>query len=596
MNFSNDFKKLGTGLTGIASVAEKYEVDCGRSWTTLSAQTLIPIIGGGIDCVLAYIMGENAISGTDMAGAVLVTQTQASSTVEIPYKQNGVTMTVIVNCAENGQLRGCVKTGKNIVGTVLSNIGKKNGLPVAEHAIFLSAIRAACKLEGEVAQLISVLDDSYKSNGNLSGQEKLVLRVAERITNLFEIGTLGYNAQYGSLSVLGDQSLKSGVFAGEVIFGNPQYICGNASAGGSSSMGGSFKDAMQMKVFADWRKDHPRTEDEKILIPEFPEDMPVREETIVYARKYIASQGMRTPMNNFLLRGETAAGKSVSAEQAAALLGMPFLRFVCGSGTDQSDLMSRFVPVSGGAGAEELPDLDEIQYMPDEAYRKITGEEKLDATPADAFKVYTEAVKVAAGENSGAPQFKLVESNLIRAMRKGWMCEVQEMSRVKDPGIFVSLNEYDHPGALIPLADGTYARRHKEALIVYTDNVGYISCRPVDPSVIRRMSLVIDFKPLDKSDVLKRVAYNVPSFKDKKLLNDIYAVWAALRKHIAENDISGTCSVTELERWAQAIVLDDMGNIYQNCLQCVISKISSDPEEQVEMENTVLAQAFSPDA
>lgn len=107
------------------------------------------------------------------------------------------------------------------------------------------------------------------------------------------------------------------------------------------------------------------------------------------------------------------------------------------------------------------------------------------------------------------------------------------------------------------------------------------------------MSLVIDFQPMSEGDVLRRVAYNVPDFKDKAMLKKIYDVWSALRKHIAENDISGACSVTELERWAQAIVLDEMSNIYRNCKQCVISKISSDPEEQAEMENSVLAQAFS---
>lgn len=596
MLYSNEFKKIQGDSVASAYATAAGSPDAAAFWAGKAKEKQkypLPVNGGAIDCVLAYIMGDKAVRGTNLAQAALVKQGEASSTAEISHTKNGAVSTVVVNCAENGNLRACVKQGANISGAVLSSVGKKNGLPVAEHAIFLSAISTAEHMEAGVKQRMEDLVDAYGASGNILGHENVVVEVANMINDLFENNLIGYNAQYGSLAILSDQIIKSGTLGGDVVFGKPQYVNGGSSATGGSGAARTFKEAMNMKMFADWRAKHPRTEGEKMLIPEFPDDMPVREETIIYARKYVVSQGMRTPMNNFLLRGETAAGKSVSAEQAAALLGMPFLRFVCGSGTDQSDLMSRFVPVSDSAAFSDLPDLDEIYYCPDEAYKQITGEEKPDATPDDAFKAYTNAVKAEAGEKSGAPQFKLVESNLVRAMRKGWICEVQEMSRVKDPGIFVSLNEYDHPGALIPLADGTYARRHQEALIIYTDNVGYISCRPVDPSVIRRMSLVIDFQPMSEGDVLRRVAYNVPDFKDKAMLKKIYDVWSALRKHIAENDISGACSVTELERWAQAIVLDEMSNIYRNCKQCVISKISSDPEEQAEMENSVLAQAFS---
>ena len=81
--------------------------------------------------------------------------------------------------------------------------------------------------------------------------------------------------------------------------------------------------------------------------------------------------------------------------------------------------------------------------------------------------------------------------------------------------------------AVIPLANGGYVRRHPDALCIYTDNVGYVSCRPVDPSVIRRMALIIDSYEMPEKTVLARVKYNT-GIKDKNLLKVMYDTWKKL--------------------------------------------------------------------
>lgn len=114
------------------------------------------------------------------------------------------------------------------------------------------------------------------------------------------------------------------------------------------------------------------------------------------------------------------------------------------------------------------------------------------------------------------------------------------------------------------------------------------SCRPVDPSVIRRCAFVIDSYELTKETLLARVRYNT-GFPDKDLLEKMYTVWLAISKHCKENDITeGSISATELEMWAQSVQVDGMSNVRENCRCCVVSKATSVVEEQEEIMGSVV--------
>ena len=72
-------------------------------------------------------------------------------------------------------------------------------------------------------------------------------------------------------------------------------------------------------------------------------------------------------------------------------------------------------------------------------------------------------------------RYKFVESNYVKALEHGYIVEVQEISRIRDAGVLVGLNEYDRAGAMIPLVDGRFVRRHPDAMVVYTDIMGFWS-------------------------------------------------------------------------------------------------------------------------
>lgn len=386
----------------------------------------------------------------------------------------------------------------------------------------------------------------------------------------------------GNVNVLGKSNFNNGVYAdAQVVFGSPSFLANGNTSAVIKANPKTFGEAK-----AEFEKYHTRkwSSEEQMLIPQFPNKYPISPEVLKLARRYVQTRSSGFPMVNFLWRGVTAYGKSTGVKMIAALLNMPLVRMTCNSTMNTQDFLSEFVPDNGTAAMGAVPTVEQMYLDPEGSYEMLTGVYKAGVTSDDCLKELTQR----AARSSGSPRFKLVASNYVKALSRGWIVEIQEMGRVRDPGVLVGLNEYNEPGAIIPLADGGYVRRHPEALCIYTDNVGYASCRAVDQSVIRRMSLVIDSYEIPKATVLARVKYNT-GMKDRQLLEKMYTVWTRLVAYCKSHDINeGSLSVAELENWAMCVSLDGNENLYQDCVDCVISKITNDIDTQCEIKSAVL--------
>lgn len=377
---------------------------------------------------------------------------------------------------------------------------------------------------------------------------------------------------------------------------------------------------------------------EKMMIPTFPEDMPVMPETIRMAKRIIGTRDAVNPVSNLMWRGVTAYGKSTGTRQLAAILNVPFFVQTCHPGMEITEFKSTWVPVSEDdnieldmdcitiTGGNELPEnvakavahveaMEKEQrqeflsgsnfYMtammdPEGASFELFGEEvvmepeELCAVYADVVSEFRERpmrVKISQLEtdNSGEkkkkkkenkPGFKHIISPYLKAIINGYIVEIQEPSRIRDSGVLVGLNEYDHAGAVIHLMNGAMARRHKDAICIFSDNVGYASCRPIDPSVLRRMGMIIDSYELSEKMVKDRTRRNT-GCKDTKLLNKCYKLWYSVKEFTEQNSITdGSVSPMELERFVQAMMLDGEDFLEDNLNDCVISKATCDIDAQ----------------
>ena len=372
----------------------------------------------------------------------------------------------------------------------------------------------------------------------------------------------------GNVDLLPQQTVEAGACRGTVLAGTSTVLmCGAAS----ESMAKAMKMADAKALFKGWADKQSWSKEEQDLIPSFPDDFPVLPEVIRMAERYVGTRELSRPWNNFAWRGSTSYGKSTGVEQLAAILNMPLLRMTCNSTMETQSFLSEFVPTSAAdSAARQLPSFNEMALDPESAYETLTGQSKENATGEDCLKAYADAVLAMSGGKTSF--FKLVESPFVVALSRGYILEIQEFSRIKDSGVLVGLNEYDRPGAMIPLVDGGYTRRSENALVVWTDNVGYASCRPVDPSVIRRWSMVIDSYDLPNADV------------------KMYEKWVTLQAFLSDKDITeGSCSVTELEMWAAAVMLDGYKNLAENAESTLISKATSDRKEQELIRSSVFA-------
>jgi hypothetical protein len=377
---------------------------------------------------------------------------------------------------------------------------------------------------------------------------------------------------------------------------------------------------------------------EEMMIPRFPDDMPVMAETLRIARRICNTRNDENPAANFMWRGVTSYGKSTGIKQLAAILNVPLLIQTCHPGMEITEFKSTYVPAGTTEGIElDMSNVSVKETADDDTtkppffdaaltYVKSLPKDKRDEvlspatffmtammdtemateellgkveaiSAADLYWLYSAVctemekaplkAKIAKLEAAGnsekkndEPSFIHVISNYVKALVNGYIIEIQEASRIRDSGVLVGLNEFDRAGAMIPLMNGAIARRHKDAICVITDNVGYASCRPIDSSVLRRQALIIDSYELTKEQLLDRVKRNT-GCHDTGLLELGYKLWSCVKEFCEQNSIvEGSVSPTELERFIQAVHYDGPDSISWNLNDCIISKATSSIEDQ----------------
>lgn len=527
-----------------------------------------------------------------------ITGEMAHYGVEIDM-ENGVTYLATYFASvstEKWELSACKFNPGETVPTQLASIPRRADLPCVDDLLapYLALICVAGAIHESVADMVRAAMEEVRRTTSLNlktSREKPFFtlsqamyalvpesRASMKSTAQLVVDLDGDKISNMTLGFLRGQAMQDA----EVVMGTAPFLRDDAAAVQASP---TLTIAEAKKEFAAYIGSKTWTTAEEALIPEFPDDFPVPPESLKIARRFIATHEMRRPMVNFLWRGITSFGKSTGVEVIACLLHTPLLRMTCCPEMERQDFLSQFVPDNSPAFTGEVPTVEQIFFDPQSSYTAVTGEEKEDVTPDEVLKAIVER---AAQNPSSAARFKHVESDFVVALSKGYICEVEEFSRIRNAGTLVGLNRYDQPGALIPLVDGSHVRRHKDAMVIYTDNVGYVSCRPVDPSVIRRMAFCIDSNKLSKSKVLERVVYNT-GFANKAMLEVMYNTWTKMQKYCKNSGISeGPISVTELEMWAQAVLIDGYTNLYQNAVECMVAKATSDEAEQAEIKAAVL--------
>lgn len=362
------------------------------------------------------------------------------------------------------------------------------------------------------------------------------------------------------------------------------------------------------------------------LIPKLPEWYIIPPEVVDICKHAQKTTGRPMQMRNFLLRGPAGTGKTMGAKAIAAGLGLPYMKYTCSANTEIFDFTGMIFPetdaVSTGSSELDrereilksmggisyanvaklmrLPDLDDMDYDPAGVYQALTGVENLEATVQDCMSVVLEKVtekvqalsKRAENRQSSGQNYTYVETDFVKALKHGYLVEVQEPSTIIQPGVLVGLNSLLEQEGSITLPTGEIIRRHPDTVVIVTTNVSYEGCRSMNQSVVDRMSLVKDIE-LPEPEVMVQRAMAVTGCADEYLVSQMVQVVNDMADYCRKNSITdGACGMRSLIDWV--ISAEISGDPYLSAKYTVISKATADEEDREALITTILDPMFAP--
>lgn len=367
------------------------------------------------------------------------------------------------------------------------------------------------------------------------------------------------------------------------------------------------------------------TPQETMLIPKLPEWYIIPKEVVNICKHAKATTGKSMQMRNFLLRGPAGTGKTMGAKAIAAGLGLPYMKYTCSANTEIFDFVGMIFPDSedstGSAQLDaeretliqmgginyvnvsklmKLPDLDDMDYDPAGVYMALTGVENAAATAQDCMSIVLDRVtekvqelsKTVKDKNSSGQTYRYVETDFVKALKHGYVIEIQEPSTIVQPGVLVGLNSLLEQSGSITLPTGEVIQRHPDAVVVVTTNTSYEGCRGMNQSVLDRMSLVRDVE-LPCPEVMAQRAMSVTGATDEYEVSKMVQVVNDLAEYCRKNSITdGSYGMRSLIDWI--ISSEITGDVYESALYTIISKATADELDREALISTVLEPIFAP--
>ena len=365
---------------------------------------------------------------------------------------------------------------------------------------------------------------------------------------------------------------------------------------------------------------------EQILIPKLPEWYIIPKEVVDICKHAQATTGRPIQMRNFLLRGPAGTGKTMGAKAIAAGLNLPYMKYTCSAQTEIFDFIGMIFPDSEGGSTGDaqldqereilkgmgginyanvsklmkLPNLDDMDYDPAGVYQALTGSENDAATSQDCMalvmNMVTEKVQALSkreeSSHTSGQTYRYVETDFIKALKNGYLIEIQEPSTIVQPGVLVGLNSLLEQSGSITLPTGEVIERHPDAVVVVTTNISYEGCRSLNQSVIDRMSLVQDIE-MPSPEVMVQRAMAVTGETDEYKVSQMVQVVNDLADYCRKNSITdGSYGMRSLIDWI--ISAEITGDVYESAKYTIISKATSDELDRESLITSVLEPIFAP--
>ncbi len=399
----------------------------------------------------------------------------------------------------------------------------------------------------------------------------------------------------GNLKNVTQTLAKSKKFLPDMVWGTFQFMSDQKGSGTSKFTFKSVKD------FVGYFADNNRilSDEEKSLVPQLDDGYILPEEVVTSCYLISKTHGTKRPMTNIMLRGDPSVGKTAGARAIAAGLGLPYTFITCNAGTEMYNLIGDMMPIDSTDSDDsineelfkDLPTATDISMDPVTAYEAITGVSKADATETECmtelFRKQMKLCSEACGQG-----FRYVESPLVRAIRNGWVCELQEPSLITRPSVMPGLNGLLDETGCVVLPTGEMLHRHPDCIIISTLNVDLEGCRPLNQSFIDRHHLIVDMKCPNDAVISKRIKGMTGCGNDVPLQTMVDCVHQIAKKCQTCGATDGNVnSMRSLANWVQAGML--IGDYAKAAEWTVVSGATSDPQTREELMGVVANYSFA---
>lgn len=281
------------------------------------------------------------------------------------------------------------------------------------------------------------------------------------------------------------------------------------------------------------------TEDEQEMMANtamrMPSYIPSKEALDLVGAFYATNKaGFGRPLRAALLYGESGTGKTEMVQYLGFKLGLPVTTFQCSANTDENDLLGK--PISLGLSG---------------------GDGKISYT----------------------------ETELVRAVKNGWIIEIQEAASVKETAVLQIFNALLDGTELLQLPDGRQLTPHPNFIMVFTTNVSYEGCNALNQSLISRNQFVREVALPSDEEFAQRLASQLswPDKISKTPIKEAIKTMHKIKEYLKENYLmDGSCDFRAVKDWLQLYLAYNEVGIPKTLLECseytVIPKATLDNE------------------
>lgn len=430
----------------------------------------------------------------------------------------------------------------------------------------------------------------------ISDQEEFINQLALLCDNILQrtklknqpytIRTELNDLKINRIDIIPDASIKSAAYdVDRQIVGITKIFKGNAvrvNAMTAENLNGAYK-------FSNNKYEIPVAKiDDSYLIPD----------TIIEICKLVKeSTDLAPAMRNILLYGDSGSGKTEGAFAMAAAFAMPYMTYVCNPQTDNFDLIGQFVPVTENSTkilslqdllcSKMLPTLEDVKNEPRISYMKLTGTSKDDIDQEQVYQILFEKVFNIINEETHkiSKDFIFVQSEIVEALKHGYLVEIQEPTVIVNEGVLVGLNSV-LAGGHIQLATGERIFRHPDSVIVFTTNTpDYAGYGNFSNSVLSRCSLMYEMNTPSVDEMAER-AIAKTKLSDTSIVMKMAECVTEISLKVKERGLKdGSCGFRELINWITAYRIT--GKWIESAIPTVINKATFKADIREEIKTIV---------